>query len=270
MSDFLTEMSEASLVRARVAKQGAAVTGLDARVTSARPALQVDFSPPGFDMIAEAKLASPSAGELVAGGSSKVLDLATTYARNGASVLSILTEESRFGGSLEDLETVSGALDTPVLRKDFLVDPVQVLEARAAGASGVLLIARMLPGSLLHEMTDLVLDLGMFALVEVFDRSDLETAVPVFDRNVLVGVNCRDLATLEVDKARFEHLAPHLPAHLPAVAESGIHSGEDVAHVAHLGYRLALVGTSLVSAPDPGALLADMVDAGRSHLETTS
>jgi indole-3-glycerol phosphate synthase len=150
------------------------------------------------------------------------------------------------------------------MRKDFLVDPIQIVEARAAGASGVLLIARMLPGELLVEMTDQTLDLGMFVLVEVFDRSDLETAVVVFDRDVLVGVNCRDLGSLDVDPARFASLAPHLPDHLPAVAESGIDGPEDIAAVVRSRYRLALVGASLVSSADPGGSLRAMLAEGRS------
>jgi indole-3-glycerol phosphate synthase len=106
----------------------------------------------------------------------------------------------------------------------------------------------------------------MFVLVEVFDRSDLETAVRVFDREVLVGVNCRDLATLGIDLSRFESLAPHLPDYLPAVAESGITTPEDVTSVADLGYSMALVGSSLVSRDDPGATLAGLVTAGRDRV----
>ena len=154
-------------------------------------------------------------------------------------------------------------------KKDFHVDPIQVLEARAAGASGVLLIARLLPGDLLVEMTDLTLDLGMFALVEVFDRSDLETAVRVFDREVLVGVNCRDLASLEVDFGRLAELAPHLPDHLPAVAESGLNQPGHAAEVAASGYRLALIGSSLSSAEKPGDELAAYLASGRHRTEAT-
>lgn len=112
-------------------------------------------------------------------------------------------------------------------------------------------------------MTDLAIEQDMFVLVEVFERSDLEFATRVFDRDVLVGVNCRDLTSLRTDSSRFEALAPHLPAHLQAVAESGIVTADDAARVARLGYRLALVGTSLVSAPDPGARVRELVAAGR-------
>jgi len=268
VSDFLQEMAESSIARARAAKEKRTVTGLDSRVSSAQPPVPLPFSDAGFDVIAEAKLASPAEGKLVRGPASvdRVVALAETYAANRAAAISVLTEPTRFFGHLEHLEAVCDAVSLPVMRKDFLVDPIQVLEARAAGTSGVLLIARMLPGDLLEEMTDQALDLGMFVLVEVFDRSDLETAVRVFDREVLVGVNCRDLATLGIDLSRFESLAPHLPDYLPAVAESGITTLEDVTSVADLGYSMALVGSSLVSRDDPGAALTGLITAGRDRV----
>lgn len=261
MSDFLAEMAEASVDRVR----GLDVAAIEERARSAPPPVPLDVAPKGFDVIAEVKLASPSEGRLVE-EEDQVAPLARAYARSGAAAISVLTEETRFEGSMPHLEAVATAVDVPVMRKDFLVDPVQVLEARAAGASGVLLIARMLPAALLVEMTDLGLALGMFVLVEVFEASDLETAVKVFDRDVLVGVNCRDLASLEVDIRRFASLAPHLPDHLPAVAESGISGVEDVTTVAELGYRAALVGSSLVSDPEPAAKLEQLIDAGRGAL----
>lgn len=263
MSDFLQEMAEVSLKRARSSSEKASVTGLESRVRSAPPPVELDLSTRGFDVIAEVKLASPSGGRMVEGGDDQVVPLAMAYAGSGAIAVSVLTEETRFGGSLRHLEAVSAAVDVPVMRKDFLTDPVQVLEARAAGASGVLLIARMLPGGLLAEMTDRTLDLGMFALVEVFDRADLELAEGVFDREVLVGVNCRDLATLEVDRLRLGALAAHLPEHLPSVAESGMATPEDVAYVAEIGYRGALIGSSLVTDLDPATRLRRFIDAGR-------
>ena len=266
MSDFLQEMSQVSLDRARRAKESARARGLRARVASARPPLPLDLSTPGFDVLAEAKLSSPAEGPLDRGGKDRVVELAKTFAKSGAIAVSVLTEETRFAGSLDHLEAAASAVDVPLMRKDFLVDPIQVEEARAAGASGVLLIARLLPGALLSEMTDLVLEMGMFALIEVFDRSDLESAAGVFDRDVLVGVNCRDLSTLEVDPVRFGSLVPHLPRNLPAVAESGVETPDDAAAVARLGYRLALVGTALVRSTSPGSSLRRMVAAGRSAL----
>lgn len=263
MSDFLQEMADVSLARARSSVEKASVTGLESRARSAPPPVELDLSTRGFDVIAEVKLASPSEGRMVDEGDDRVVPLAMAYAGSGAIAVSVLTEETRFGGSLRHLEAVADAVDVPVMRKDFLTDPLQVLEARAAGASGVLLIARMLPGGLLAEMTDKTLDLGMFALVEVFDGADLELAESVFDRKVLVGVNCRDLATLEVDRSRLGDLASHLPEHLPSVAESGMVTPGDVATVAAIGYRGALIGSSLVTDGDPAAKLRRFIDAGR-------
>ncbi|HET9260948.1 MAG TPA: indole-3-glycerol-phosphate synthase [Acidimicrobiia bacterium] len=267
MSDFLTEMAETSLLRARSAREGARVTGLQSRAASRPPPSPLALAPEGFDVIAEAKLASPSEGRITEGGEERVAELAAEYVSGGAAAISILTEESRFLGSLDHLAAVAAGTSVPVMRKDFLVDTIQVLEARAAGASGVLLIARLLPGELLVEMTDLTLDLGMFALIEIFDRSDLETAVRVFDREVLVGVNCRDLASLEVDFGRLGELAPHLPDHLPAVAESGLTEPIHAAEVAASGYRMALIGSSLASAEKPGQELAAYLASGRNRLE---
>lgn len=266
MFDFLEEMADESSRRAGLTRERSAA--IEARAERSSPAVVLDLSAPGFDVIAEVKVASPSEGNLVSGSvdTAKLVGLATAYAQGGAAAISVLTETTRFQGSMADLEAVAEAVATPVMRKDFLVDPIQVLEARAAGASGVLLIARMLPGELLLEMTDLTLDLGMFALVEVFDRSDLETAARVFDREVLVGVNSRDLSSLEVDLSRFESLAPHLPDHLPAVAESGLNTTDDVASVAGLGYRMALVGSSLVRSTDPASTLGTMLAAGRNRM----
>ena len=269
MPDFLTAMSEASGSRARAAREGAGKTGLRSRAASAPPPRRLDLQG-GFDLIAEAKLASPSEGRLIEGGTQRVIELARAFADSGAAAVSVLTEESSFGGALEHLRAASAAIETPVMRKDFLVDPIQVLEARAAGASGVLLIARILPGALLEEMVDLTLELGMFALVEVFDLSDLEDAASVSGKDVLIGVNCRDLATLEVEFDRFESLFPHLPSGTPAVAESGVLTATDAARVAALGYRLALVGSSLVSSGRPAEMAAELIAAGTSALMGSS
>lgn len=266
MSDFLAEMASESTRRARETRSTASASALETRAASAAPAIPLAVVGDGFDLIAEAKLASPAAGRLASGGIDEVIALAGEYASCGAAAVSVLTEETQFAGSLSHLEAATTAVDVPVMRKDFLVDPIQVTEARAAGASGVLLIARMLPGTLLAEMTDLALSQGMFVLLEVFDRSDLESAARVFDRDVLVGVNCRDLVTLDVDVERFEDIAPHLPGHLPTVAESGITTGADTAHVVQLGYRMALVGSSLVTDGDPGGRLTALIAAGRSAL----
>jgi indole-3-glycerol phosphate synthase len=266
MSDFLTAMAAASRLRAEAVRREPGEAELTSRASSGRPALGLEVADEGFDLIAEAKLASPSEGRLTADGDDArtVLDLSTDLEGAGAAALSVLTEPARFAGDIAHLETVAGVARIPVMRKDFLVDPIQVLEARAAGASGVLLIARIVDPALLVEMTDLAIELGMFALVELFDEADIRPASRVFDREILVGVNARDLTSLQVDRQRHGVMAGTLPGHLPLVAESGIFDAEDARRVAALGYRLALVGTSLVSSPDPGELASEMIAAGRS------
>ncbi|HJR69083.1 MAG TPA: hypothetical protein VKA43_03510, partial [Gammaproteobacteria bacterium] len=160
----------------------------------------------------------------------------------------------------------------PAMRKDFLTDPYQVLEARAAGASGVLVIVTMLDDATVHALVDCARGCGLFVLLEAFDRADLER-LGSFDRPtapdaspLLAGVNCRDLRDLDVRFPRFAELAPHLPRHLPTVAESGIGTADDVRAVAAAGYRLALVGSSLMRAVNPAAALADLIAAGRTTL----
>lgn len=265
MSDFLGSMAHASRARANDVKARAGVTGLQDRVSSARPPHPLVLPDHGFDLIAEAKLASPKDGVLIdAVDPRAVSGLAGELAGTGAAALSILTEPEVFRGSIEHVEHVASSVEIPVMRKDFLVDPIQILESRAAGASGVLLIARMLAPALLAEMTDLTLDLGMFALVELFEPADVESAVPVFDREVLVGVNARDLATLNVEPARHAGMRPMLPDHLPAVAESGITTEGAAVAVAELGYRLALVGRALLTSGNPAETARGMIAAGRS------
>lgn len=268
MSDFLTAMAATSRLRAEAVRERLGETELTSRASAARPPVALELSGDGFDLIAEAKLASPSEGRLAAHGEDvrTVVGLATELEEAGAAALSVLTEPARFAGDITHLESVAAAARIPVMRKDFLVDPIQVLEARAAGASGVLLIARVVEPPLLVEMTDLALGLGMFALVELFDEADLEPASPVFDREVLVGVNARDLTTLEVARERHRLMAGMLPGHLALVAESGILGADDAARVAGLGYRLALVGTSLVASSNPRKLAAEMIAAGREAM----
>lgn len=270
MSDFLSSMASSSLLRADGVRAGSGVTGLTSRVASARPPLSLELSP--FDLIAEAKLASPSDGRLITSTDSlsSVLRLAATLARARPAALSVLTEPTRFGGALSHLDAVAATSDIPVMRKDFLVDPIQVLEARAAGASGVLLIACIVDRPLLVEMTDLALELGMFVLVEVFDEQDLDDASAVFDRDILLGVNSRNLADLSVEDTRHRRMIGLLPTHVPAVAESGITDPSGAARVASLGYRMALVGTSLVTSGEPEGEAREMIDAGRQAVKERS
>jgi indole-3-glycerol phosphate synthase len=158
------------------------------------------------------------------------------------------------------------------MRKDFLADPYQVLEARAYGASGVLLIVRMVPRQRLVEMLDCAAELGLFVLLEAFDAADLEVAKGIAreregrDEQVLMGLNCRNPETLEIDFQRFAQLRGRMPLDWPCVAESGVQTPADAARVAALGYRLALVGTGLMRRADPARALGELLEAGRKAL----
>jgi indole-3-glycerol phosphate synthase len=182
----------------------------------------------------------------------------------------VLTEPSRFDGSMDHLEQATKALmplKVPAMRKDFLVDPYQVLEARVAGAGGVLVIIRMLSRSGIREMLECARKLGLFVLLEAFDEADIEVMhdvlAPVGAGPVLAGLNCRDLTTLQIVPQRLIELAPLLPTHVPRVAESGVATPEDAAVVAKAGYELALVGSALMQGGDPHTLAAAMLNAGR-------
>jgi indole-3-glycerol phosphate synthase len=195
------------------------------------------------------------------------------YARGGAAAVSVLTEPSRFDGSLEHLRRAAATLapfGVPAMRKDFLVDPYQILEARAAGAGGVLVILRMLTRPRIEELLDVAAEHGMFVLLEAFDdvdlgmARDLKTSRAAREELILIGVNCRDLQTLKVVDERFAALAPLLPAGWPAVAESGVASGLDAQRLRQLGFRLALIGTALMACEDPSRLLREIFDASRT------
>ena len=193
------------------------------------------------------------------------------YAAGGAAAVSVLTEPEEFRGDLAQLESAAALLrplDRPVMRKDFLVDPVQILEARAAGASGALLIAAMLTDGELDEMLAAAAEQGLFVLLEAFDTADLDRIarlpLPTDRVAVLVGINSRDLRTLTVDFARFAALAAQIRRDVPAVAESGITSERDIETVAAVGYRLALVGSALMRDGDPRGSVASFVAAGRA------
>ncbi|MFT3872114.1 MAG: indole-3-glycerol phosphate synthase TrpC [Nocardioides sp.] len=208
----------------------------------------------GSSVIAEVKRRSPSKGDL-----SEIPDpaaLAQAYVRGGAAAISVLTEERRFGGSLTDLRRVRAAVGVPLLRKDFVVTDYQVLEARAAGADLVLLIVAALDGDALVRLHDLIRDLGMTALVEVHDEAETERAVDLGAE--LVGVNARNLKTLEVDPGSFGRLAPLLPVDRVLVAESGITGPADVARFVDEGARAVLVGEALVRDGDPEAAVRGM------------
>ena len=180
----------------------------------------------------------------------------------------MLTEERRFGGSLADLEAVRAAVDTPLLRKDFLVGEYQVREARAAGADLVLLIVAALDQPLLADLLALTHELGMEALVEVHDEDELERAVTVGSR--IIGVNSRNLKTLEVDPATPARLVPQVPGDVVAVSESGIRTPQDVRTAVSAGARAVLVGEALVTSAYPGGTAAALVAAGAPAAHPTS
>jgi indole-3-glycerol phosphate synthase len=271
--DFLARMAAASHRRLEAALGRRGERELR-RLVAALPSPPAPrFTTPGFHLIAELKRRSPSAGALAVSGLSAV-EQARCYARGGAVAVSVLTEPEAFDGHLDHLrEVASGVPGLPVMRKDFLVGTYQVLEAREAGAAGVLLIAAMLDPEQLQAMIDCALGLGLFVLVEVFDHADLDACLPAVKAaaatpagggRVLLGVNCRDLRTLAVDFGRFAAIAPRLPVGVPWVAESGIERPEQAAEVARLGYRAILVGTALMRAADPAAAAQALLAAGRS------
>ncbi len=212
----------------------------------------------GVKVIAEVKRCSPSKGALAA--IADPAGLAAEYEDGGASVISVLTERRRFGGSLADLVAVRAAVDVPVLRKDFVVTSYQVWEARAAGADLVLLIVAALEQQALVSLTERVHSLGMTALVEVHDAEEAARAVDAGAR--VVGVNCRNLKTLQVDRSTFARVAPMLPDTLVKVAESGVRGPHDVLDFARDGANAVLVGESLVSGGAPRSAVADLVAAG--------
>lgn len=270
-ADFLASMAGSS--RARVAQarrlMGEAELMRWAEASPQPPPLAL--SPQGFDVIAEVKLRSPAVGQLKS-GDEDVAERVGAYAGAGAAAVSVLTEPERFEGSLDHLEQASRALASrrvPTMRKDFLVEPYQVAEARLAGAGGILIIVRMLDRAALLALISSAKRLGLFVLVECFDESDIGIASDLAaspeaqGARLLLGLNSRDLVTLKVVPGRLEQLAPRLPAALPRVAESGVATPADAARLAACGYDLALIGSALMTAPDPAALLRGMIEAGR-------
>ena len=293
MADFLQKMADASRDRVSMLRASWSDDQLD------RPVLPLKRR--GFDLIAEIKDRSPAEGELATAVTTRSAR-AAAYAEGGAAAISVLTEPFRFSGEIGHVEEVvegrqladDGAdqadgdgdleagevveavahFEIPVMRKDFLVDVSQVLEAKAAGASGVLLIAAILDDDKLSDMLIVAAEHGLFVLLESFGEEDLTRAAKLLDDErhasraesgeLLFGINTRDLRTLAVDPDRLEQLAASLPENVLAVAESGLNEPGDAARVAGLGYSLALVGTALMKSDDPQRLVADMLASGRS------
>jgi indole-3-glycerol phosphate synthase len=266
-------LGRASARRAAVARAREPLGALLRRALEAPPAPALGLRPDGFDLIAEFKRRAPSAGRLAGGTRCEPADAARrarVYARAGAAAVSVLTEPEEFDGRLADLDAAARAIPVPVLRKDFLVDPYQVAEARAAGAGGVLLILRLLDARRLGEMIAACAECRLFALFEAFDERDLERAAEAAARatargvTALVGVNSRDLRTLRVDADRLSRLAGRLPPGVTRVAESGLGTPAEARAAAASGYDAALVGSALMRAPRPGHLARRLIAAGRA------
>jgi len=276
MSGFLDDMARSSAARVAQAIRHESAQALERRAHAMPPSLPLHLSGAGFDVIAELKLRSPAVGRL-GDASQDWLGRIAAYARGGAAAVSVLTEPSRFDGTLDHLRQaaeVLAPLGVPAMRKDFLVDPYQILEARAAGAGGVLVILRMLSRARIVELLDVATEHGMFVLLEAFDEVDLSAAHDLLnsraahraehEEQILIGINSRDLQTLQVVQERFAALAPLLPAGWPAVAESGVASAGDARRMRQLGYGVALIGTALMAHEDPSRLLHEMFAAART------
>jgi indole-3-glycerol phosphate synthase len=271
MSGFLDDMAQSSAARVRTAKRVESFAVLERRAQQAARSSPLRLSAGGFDVIAELKLRSPAAG-ILGDKRDNWLGRVAAYAQGGAAAVSVLTEPSRFDGSLEHLRqaaTVLAPLGVPAMRKDFLVDPYQVLEARAAGAGGVLVILRMLSRERITELLDVAADHQLFVLLEAFDAQDLALARELLtgrrrEEIVLVGINSRDLQTLTVVQERFAALAPMLPTRWACVAESGVATPSDARSMRLLGFRLALIGTALMGSEEPTVLLREILNAART------
>lgn len=250
-----TKRGEIDTLRPRAAE-------LRARAADAPPARDFAAALGGHDrvrVIAEVKRRSPGAGAI-----RPDLDparLARSYEAHGAAALSVLTDRDYFGGDLDDLRAARSAVALPALRKDFTLDPIQIDEARAAGADAVLLIVRILDDAALADLHGHARERGLAALVEVHDAVELERAVACGAR--IVGINNRDLSTFRTDLAVTEGLLDRLPGGTVVVSESGIRRGADVARLGRAGVDAVLVGESILRADDPGAQVAELAGADR-------
>lgn len=212
-----------------------------------------------MSIIAEVKRSSPSKGALA-----QIADpaaLAMQYSDAGATMISVLTERRRFGGSLKDLDEVRARVDTPILRKDFMIDEYQLFESRAHGADVVLLIVAALSQSQLRDYSQLAIELGMRTIVEVHTNSELERALDISPQ--IIGVNSRDLKTLNVDAKAFAELIPRIPSSIARVAESGISTRRDVEFAQKFGATAVLVGEALVKALEPMSAMRELLGLDR-------
>lgn len=245
--------------RAEVAARRRQAGELHARARSAGPIrdLAAALRPEGDRprVIAEFKRASPSAGAIRPGADPAIV--ASDYAANGAAALSILTDEVDFDGSLDHLGAARARVGLPLLRKDFVIDALQVVEARAAGADAVLLICAILDDRALRELLAAAAELGLAALVETHDAAEAERAVAAGAR--IIGVNARNLDTLQIDRGLFARVRPLLGDGVIAVAESGIKTAEDVRALRAAGADAILVGEALMRQPSPGDALRQLL-----------
>lgn len=238
----------------------ARIKEMEAQVPEAKDALGALRNRDGaVKIISEVKRSSPSKGAIAAIPDPAAL--ASTYEAGGASVISVLTEQRRFNGSLADLDAVRAAVDIPILRKDFIVTPYQIHEARAHGADLVLLIVAALEQNVLVSLLERTRSLGMEALVETHSR--LEALRAMEAGASIIGVNARNLKTLEVDRSTVEQVIDVIPQDVVAVAESGVANAHDVFEYAKWGADAVLVGEALVTSGDPRASIQDMVSAGQ-------
>jgi len=254
----LDELVAGALHDASARRAARSLAEVEAAALARPPALDVLSALAPRDrvhIIAEIKRSSPSKGALA--DIADPASLAVAYENGGASAISVLTEGRRFGGSLEDLEAVRAVASVPVLRKDFIAEPYQVLEARAAGADLVLLIVAALDQDTLSSLFRLINGLGMTPLVETHSADELDRALDLGAD--LVGVNARDLSTFELDQDLFGRLADMIPSGVIRVAESAVKSPADVAHYRRAGADVVLVGEALVTGADPAETLREFL-----------
>jgi indole-3-glycerol phosphate synthase len=273
-NNFLKTMARYSEQRRQEASENYSMSELERMIehnSDLGKTMRITWS--SFGVIAEVKRRSPALGAL----NQRALELSdrvNRYATGGASAISVLTEPSRFEGTLADLqEATDYAGQVPVMRKDFIVDPYQIVEGRLYGASGALLIVRMLSPEVLKNCLAVAQAHQMFVLLECFDEADVAALTPVLSNwkepteQCLIGVNSRNLVTLQVDPMQLERLSALLPHDFPKVAESGLETGQDAKRLAALGYDLALVGTALMRAEQPEDLLTEMIEQGRQGVQ---
>jgi indole-3-glycerol phosphate synthase len=247
------------IVAVRAAQEPAAALELRARTRTPHGARFRDqlARPDHINVIAECKRRSPSRGVLRS--PYDPVDIAQAYARAGAAALSVLTEPTFFDGSLHHLSAIRDAVSLPLLRKDFIVDSYQLLEARANGADAVLLIVAALSDAQLQRLHREAHELGLAALVEVHDADEVARALAAGAE--IIGVNNRNLRTLQVDTHASELAAERIPSHVVAVSESGLKNAVDLAHMRQFGYGAFLIGERLMTCADPGETLRDLLQS---------